>query len=112
MKSLIIIYTALAVTVAGGLVYMDRAINAQIERGTGTLNTLKAEDDYSMQPFRAALEDEVTAKQLVQPADYSKQTTMHYYHMQGTQPRLQSDRVILQAGESPNRHTVNNLEAR
>lgn len=96
MKTLALIYTLLCITVFSGLLYVDHSMDQGVDAFKQT--QLQAVNDERLQPFGLAAEDDETATQILQPADYSKQTTLHYSHIQGTSPRMQSDKVILQGG--------------
>lgn len=89
MKTLAVIYVTLISVIIGGILFVDSTINARVDG-------LKAVTSTEMQPFGKSYEDELTATQVVQPADYSKQTTRHYEFLQGSSPVLQSGKVTLQ----------------
>lgn len=98
MKSLIIIWLVVLAVVVGGSAYMNHAIGQMIEempapriglvRGS-SIEVVQSTDSVALQPAGAVYEDETTATMIVQPADYSKQTTKHYWFLQPTKWRFE-----------------------
>lgn len=116
MKSLIIIWVLVLVTIIGGTVYMNHTINNMIKRlpedNTSVLtgfNSLEVQNSNStqLQPVQALYEDEETPAQVIQPTEFI-QVTRHYWFIQGTEwgyevtydPQLAED-VTLSNGATP-----------
>ena len=91
MRSLIIIWLLVLVTLVGGSLYMNHVIGQMlVETQTSVLTPRTSLEVHSanstqLQPAGMSYEDEYTPVMAVQPADYSKQTTRHYYFLQPTE---------------------------
>lgn len=86
--------TSYAIVTAAFWAYLNLIPPMQIDASTSVLTprstlTVQSSDSTALQPSGAVYEDETTATMLVQPADYSKQTTKHYWFLQPTEWRYE-----------------------
>lgn len=70
-------------------VYPTIDICSEVESGAlqvikSSCGDLQVTTNASAQPFGRSYEDEITAAEILQPADYSKQTTINYQFLQGS----------------------------